>query len=107
MRRGQGDVDTLLGAIFGYLLLAMAWAMLFIQIERWRPGSFSVPEGSDVWSSMLYYSIVTLTTLGYGDVLPISDLARMAAGFEAVIGVLYIAVMVGTIVGNMNTRTDD
>ncbi len=104
MRRGQSDMDTLLGAIFGYLLLAMAWAMLYVQIERWWPGSFSVPEQSDIWASMLYYSLVTLTTLGYGDVLPVSDIARMAAGFEAVVGVLYIAVMVGSIVSGLHDR---
>lgn len=107
MRRGQSDVETLLGAIFGYFLLAMAWAMLFVHIERWKPGSFSVPEGSDVLSSMFYYSLVTLTTLGYGDVLPVTPIARIAAGFEAVIGVLYIAVMVGSIVGNFKSSRHD
>lgn len=106
LRRGTGDVDTLLGAIFGYLLLAMAWTMLYLHIERWQPGSFIVPEGTDVWSSLSYFSLVTLTTLGYGDVLPYSPIARIAAGSQAVIGVLYIAVMVGSIVGNLKSTRE-
>ena len=55
---------------------------------------------------MLYYSIVTLTTLGYGDILPTNSLAMMAAGFESIVGVLYIAVMIGSIVGNLKASTD-
>ncbi|NDR55034.1 potassium channel family protein [Aliiruegeria sabulilitoris] len=104
LREGRGNVETLLGAIFGYLLLGMAWAMLYVQIERNFPGSFAMPEGADIWSTMLYFSLVTLTTLGYGDILPNSSLAMMSAGFEAVVGVLYIAVMVGSIVGNLKAE---
>ncbi|SDI56337.1 potassium channel family protein [Aliiruegeria lutimaris] len=100
---GRGNIETLLGAFFGYLLLAMAWAMLYVQIERSFPGSFAMPEGADIWSTMLYYSLVTVTTLGYGDILPLTPLAMMAAGFEAVVGVLYVAVMVGSIVGNLKS----
>jgi hypothetical protein len=58
---------------------------------------------SDIWSSVVYYSIVTITSLGYGDILPISPLARMVAGFEAIVGVLYIAIMIGSIVGKFQT----
>ena len=75
-----------------------------VQIERSHPGSFLLPDGSDSWAIMLYYSLVTMTTLGYGDILPLTPLAMMAAGFEAVIGVLYIAVMVGSIVGNLKAN---
>lgn len=107
LQRDQGDVETLLGAIFGYLLLAMAWAMLYAQIERWSPGSFAELDGTDAWTSLLYFSLVTLTTVGYGDILPVSSAARLAAGFEAVVGVLYIAVMVGSIVGNLHRRRSD
>ena len=101
MRRGQGDLETLLGAIFGYLLLAMAWALLYIHIEMWQPGSFHLVDANDIWASLLYYSAITLTTVGYGDITLLSSLARLAAGAEAVVGVLYIAVMVGSIVGNL------
>ncbi|MEM8570577.1 MAG: potassium channel family protein [Pseudomonadota bacterium] len=106
MTARRSDLEVLLGAIYGYLVLAMAWALLFLQIEASRPGSFSVPLNADPWSTFLYYSIVTLTTLGYGDVTPVSNLARLAAGFESIIGVLYIAVLVGSIIGSYQRRPD-
>jgi len=105
--RDTGDPDALVGAIFGYVLLAMTWAVLFVQIERWQPASFNFPAASDLWSSLIYFSLITLTTLGYGDVLPVAPLARIAAGLEAVVGVLYIAVMIGSIVGSYRRRTGD
>lgn len=98
-QREAGDFDALVGSIFGYVLLAMVWAMFYVQIERWHPGSIAFPVNADSWSSSIYFSLVTLTSLGYGDVLPVSAIARIAAGFEAVGGVLYIAIMIGSIVG--------
>ncbi len=107
MKRSHGDIDTLLGGVFGYLLLAMVWAVLFARIERWNPGSFVFAEQSDLSSTMIYYSLVTLTTLGYGDVLPSAPIAEVAAGLEAVVGVLYVAVMIGSIVGTYQSRGPD
>ncbi|GKX35125.1 MAG: hypothetical protein MnENMB40S_27430 [Rhizobiaceae bacterium MnEN-MB40S] len=104
--REAGDLDALIGAVFGYILLAMTWAMLFVQIERWHPGSFEFPLDSDLWSSLIYFSLITLTTLGYGDILPIAPVARLTAGLEAVVGVLYIAVMIGNIVGTYRRRVN-
>lgn len=95
----EGNIDNLMGAVFGYLLLAVAWAILYRQMERLHPGSFAIEEGADLSSSMIHFSLVTLTTLGYGDILPQTRPAEIAAGLEAVVGVLYIAVMVGSIVG--------
>ncbi len=98
--RMDGSVDSILGGVFGYFLLAMIWAIFFVQIARWSPAAFAIPDNHDLLSSMVYFSLVTLTTLGYGDVLPISPVAQVAAGIEAAVGVLYIAVLVGGIVGN-------
>lgn len=102
--RHTGDLDSLAGAIFGYVLLAATWAALYLQIERWRPGSFTFPDDAGLWSSANYYSLVTLTSLGYGDILPSAPLGRLTAGLEAVVGVLYIAVMIGSIVGSFHRR---
>ena len=102
--RDEGNLDALVGAIFGYTLLGMTWAMLFVQIERWQPGSFDFPDEADLWSSLIYFSFVTLTTLGYGDILPVAPIARILAGLEAAVGVLFIAVMVGSIVGSYRRR---
>lgn len=100
LARGQGDFETLVGGIFGYLLLAVVWALFYAHMIRWQPGSIEFVGDHDIWTSMVYFSLVTLTSLGYGDILPIHPLARIAAGLQAVVGVLYIAVMIGSIVGN-------
>ena len=104
LNSGQGDLETLMGAVFGYLLLATAFAILFVQIENHHPGAFTMAETAELRTTLLYYSLVTITTLGYGDVLPANPFAQMAAGFEAVIGVLYIAVMIGSIVNRAASR---
>ncbi|PRY26471.1 ion channel [Aliiruegeria haliotis] len=104
MRRKEADLDALIAAIFGYLLIGMTWASLFVQVERMSPGAISYPEGEPLWSSMVYFSLVTLTSLGYGDILPVSGIARVLAALEAVIGVLYLAVMVGSIVGSFERK---
>lgn len=102
--REEVDLDSLLAGVYGYFLLAMVWAILFIQIERWSPGAFILPEGHELTSEMIYFSLVTLTTLGYGDVLPETPAAQFAAGLEAAVGVLYVAVLIGSMVGSYRER---
>jgi hypothetical protein len=98
--------DRILGAICGYLLLGVGWAVLFALIESRKPGSFEMVSGfggrlqstgimPDVFT---YYSFVTLTTLGYGDILPVSPLARTLSWMEATSGQFYLAVVVAGIV---------
>lgn len=101
MRAGRVDAEMIYGAIAGYLLLGLIWAMLYAVIETLQPGSFSLTatnEGSRPWDDLLYYSFVTLTTLGYGDVLPLSPRVRSLAILEAVTGVFYVAVLVARLV---------
>ena len=92
------------------MLVGLAWAFLFSLLEVLQPGSFNLPELSaeplDLaamevrrLSVFMYYSLVTLTTLGYGDITPVTPLARNLAAFEAVIGQLYIAILVARLVG--------
>ncbi|PSL20069.1 potassium channel family protein [Shimia abyssi] len=104
LEREAGDYDALVGAIFGYVLLATVWAMFYVQIERWHPGSIGFGDSADLWTSSIYFSLVTLTSLGYGDILPLSPLARITAGLEAVGGVLYMAIMIGSIVGTYRQK---
>jgi hypothetical protein len=95
--RGLG-ADALAGAAFGYLLLAVVWALVYAQVEIAAPGSFSLPDGEGtVGGQLMYFSLVTLTTLGYGDVTPASPLTRLFAGFEAVQGALYLAIFIGRV----------
>jgi hypothetical protein len=86
-----------------YFLLGLTWFALYNLINLIQPGSFAEAgtplTGIIHWSTMLYFSLVTLTTLGYGDVVAIKPTARMIATLEASAGVLYIAITVARLVG--------
>jgi hypothetical protein len=107
-RRGRIDVERLFGAMCVYLLLGLAWTFLYEMIDVLDPGSFresGLPEPfveSDPQRNLyhfVYYSFVVLTTLGFGDITPLSQPARTATWLEAVVGQLYIAVIIGRLVG--------
>jgi hypothetical protein len=93
--------DLIVGAAIVYLLMALAWAFIFQVVESLHPGSFSIPEIQGISTSrhFLYYSFVTITTLGYGDITPVTSLARSLCVLEAVIGQLYLVVQVAWLVG--------
>ncbi len=97
-RRDSADLDTIFGAIFGYFLMALSWGLFYEQMESVRPGSFILEGGGSTISSFFYFSLVTITTLGFGDILPTTPLTRLAAGVEAAIGTLYVAIFIGRIV---------
>ena len=94
--------DVLYAAISIYLLLGAIFVPIYGFVETLWPGSFidgAMPDRSVTWQQFIYYSYVTLTTMGYGDMLPISWWARSIASMEAVIGVLYLAIMMARLVG--------
>ncbi len=88
-----------------YLLLGIIWALLYSLTEILEPGAFDhLPEDSMLFGAghsrvPLYYSLVTLTTLGYGDITPTAPVARMLSAMEAFIGPVYLAVLVARLVG--------
>lgn len=108
--------DVLTGALSGYLLLGLIAALITALIESIFPGSFDglFPEGTDVESvstaaatsfeqvrfiNIAYFAFVTLTTLGYGDVLPVTPLAKLITILLSVIGPVYLAVIMGVLIG--------
>ena len=99
--------DDVLGAVCGYLLAAGAWANLFMLIEIFSPGSFSVGPGFgaglDTWHGRIavlsYVSLGSLTSVGSGAVVPIRPPATILTTLEAVFGQFYIAVVVAQLVG--------
>jgi hypothetical protein len=92
--------DMLIGAICVYMLIGVMWASMFTILENLHPGSFRIPESPvGELSDFFYYSFVTLTTLGYGDITPITSIARSLSIIEALIGQLYIAILVSRLVG--------
>jgi hypothetical protein len=88
-------VDVIAGAVCVYLLIGLMWASFFTVLNILHPCSFKISEnlGTDE-SVFTYYSFVTLTTLGYGDISPITAQARALAVMEAVAGPIYLAILV-------------
>ena len=110
LRRGRISADKICGAICVYLLIGFAWALGYGILELVNPASFSgLPEieANDHvgrvmqlrYFSFGYFSFATLTTLGYGDILPRSPVARTLATLEAVIGQIYLTVLIARLVG--------
>ena len=95
------DFDILLGAVSAYLLIPIIWAVSYMVIHALNPGSFSLiaRETQPHFHEFMYFSLTTLTTLGYGDITPISPFARIWSTLEAVVGTLYIALLVARLVG--------
>ncbi len=95
------DADTILGACCGYLLLGLFFATLYAVIYYFDPKAFSLPEDSSdsIFYHLSYFSFVTLTTLGYGDILPATPTTQMLAAYEAVVGQIFVTVVVAAIVG--------
>ncbi len=104
------NADAIYGAISAYLLLAIIWAIIYTALELAMPESFQFPHvffhnnallasHRFYFSQFLYFSFVTITTLGYGDIVPLSLEARGFASIEAVAGQLYVAVLIARLVG--------
>ena len=102
-RMEKVNTNAILGAIVAYVLTAVAFAMAFLLIELLQPSSFSgLPTGGvqrELEHALLYFSFVSITTMGYGGILPVSALARSTASIEGVFGTLYLAVMIARLVG--------
>lgn len=97
--------DTFVGAFCGYLLLGVIWTELYCWIDLASPNSFSEPSPAEAgtaieprWGQMQYFSFMTLSTLGYGDILPIAPLPRLLACMEAICGQFYLAILVAGLV---------
>jgi len=98
-----GDIDgnKIIGSLTLYLLLGLIWAIIYLLILVTDPQAFSgidIGHWQEIFSRVAYYSFVTLTTLGYGDILPTSHIAEFFAYMEAIIGVFYMAIIVSSLI---------
>ncbi len=94
------SADVIFAAISGYFLIGLMWAFIFSALEFLIPGSFQGPQvEASRLSHAYYYSFTTLTTLGYGDITPVSAPARSFSVLEAITGQLYIAILIAGLVG--------
>jgi voltage-gated potassium channel len=109
---GTVDLNKVIGAVCIFLLLAFLWAIIYQMLEALTPGSFSgLAMGSEPvhFDRFVYFSLVTLTTLGFGDISPATSLAGVVVTLEAVAGVFYIAILVAALVGDFmaSRKTED
>jgi len=98
----QVDHNLLFGAMCVYLLMGLIWAILYGLLFQFWPGSFNGIEGVEgkaPMDTLLYFSFITLASLGYGDITPVAPLARTLAYLEVISGQLYIAIMLAGLVG--------
>lgn len=96
--------DTIKGGVCVYLLAGISWSYLYNLLLTIQPQSFNLPAGSNLYDDLLYFSFLTLTTVGYGDILPVSPLARVCANLEAIVGVLYPSIYIARLVGQYSSE---
>lgn len=106
VRRQQTlTIDSIFATVAAYLLVALLFTQLYLILITWDTASFSLPvevagrPAHLLQADMAYFSLVTLATVGYGDILPVTHTARMLAMFQAVVGQFYVAVVVALFVG--------
>jgi hypothetical protein len=117
LQPGAVTTEKLCGAVCVYLLIGLSWAFLYAAIAQVEPNAFRLPDPVEAEAAaatgaavpddapagrvepFLYYSFVTLTTLGYGDLTPLSPRARVFSWLEAVTGQLYVAILIARLVG--------
>lgn len=103
LRAPRVDSDVLCAGVAGYLMVGLLWTLGYVLVAQLVPDSFAFTASPAGGQSMkgftaAYYSFITLTTVGYGDIMPVSGAARMLAMMEAMVGTLYIAVLVARLV---------
>lgn len=99
---GKIDSNKIVGAICIYLLMGLIWAMLYLSMAQAIPGAFDGLEQKvwyDNFADATYFSYVTLTTLGYGDITPLRPVARFLVYMEAISGTFYMAILVASLIG--------
>jgi hypothetical protein len=109
-RQGPVTQHRIEGAVAAYLLFGLVWATAYKLVSLQVPDAFAGawPRSSELDEGWVYYSFVTLTTMGYGDITPVAPLARSLAILEALTGQLYPAILLGRLVSlQLATTTKD
>ena len=101
--------DAIYGGLRVYLLMAIAWAAAYLLLVTIHPGAILMdaarhPNHRMDWFDCVFYSFVTLTSLGYGDIVPMTAQARSLSILEAVSGIMYVAVLIARLVGLHSAR---
>ena len=100
---GRVTFNKVIGGSCIFFLLGMSWTILYVFCAYLDPSAFNLApftaedQGHIYWD-LTYFSFVTITTLGYGDILPLSAIAKALAYIEAVVGQIFVAVLIGALV---------
>jgi len=105
----EGVVDTnkMIGSLSLYLLLGLIWTAVYLIIILFEPNAFNgieTQEWRTIFSRVAYYSFVTLTTLGYGDISPANHISEFFVYMEAIVGVFYMAIFVSSLINLHNKQ---
>jgi len=105
---GSVDLNIIIGSVALYLLIGLTWSLFYTILLEFSPGALSGVQVSAWYDNIPvtnYFSFVTLTTLGYGDISPVTPVARLLVVFEAVTGMFYLAVIVASLVGAIRNKS--
>lgn len=107
----QVTVDTIFAAVVAYLLVAFTFAQAYVLIYSFLPSSFNLtipttPAAINTFhGEMIYYSFIVITTVGLGDIVPLTPLARAVTAVEAMVGQFFVAILVAWLVGRFITES--
>jgi hypothetical protein len=95
-----------IGSIVVYMILANLWSVIYLFIYEHIPGAFQITlppfDSNSLQANFLYFSYITITTTGYGEIVPLHPFARSMVQIEAIIGVLYPVILIGRLVSDAN-----
>ncbi len=104
---GTVNLNTIIGALAVYILIGMIWANLYLITLEIYPTAFKGLEAkywADNWSEAIYFSFITMTSLGYGDISPAMALSRTLASLQVIAGTFYMAIVVASLIGARTTE---
>jgi hypothetical protein len=117
LRQKEITAETISMSISVYLLIGFSWGLLYVVVYQLQPGAFSFPgaagpaprltpsDASSTYTALIYFSLTTLTTMGFGDILPVSLQARYLAIAEGMMGIFYMAILVARLVAMQMSGT--
>ena len=103
-REGPTTSHRIMGAVAVYLLIGMIWCVAYYLVALWIPGAFTIQgpvpvgDGEPLQSQLFYFSFVTLTSIGYGDIAAVHPVVRMLVILEGVVGQLFPAILIARLV---------
>lgn len=105
------NIEVLCASISAYLMLGLIWTLAYWLVDQFTPNAFAFNTATGAKESMqgfnaFYFSFITLSTVGYGDITPVSRIARWLAAMEAMTGLLYVAVLIARLVSLYSSPRD-